>query len=156
MVEFDFKTISVVIAAVLTPSVLLVFKDIFEKPAEPADEIFKALADALPPGPNWLRGRRKKVFKSILFLPRILLSCFFFILTAVILVLVIVGPDRILSANQWGSLAEPLTSGEKLLYFVVLVPSVAVYIWKVSVPVWKGKWAIIRATVWLWKKKKKR
>jgi hypothetical protein len=154
MVEFDFKTISVFISAALTPSVLLVFKEIFEKPAVPADEIFKALADPRPAGPNWVRGRRTKVFKSILFPPRLLLSFFFFTLTAMILILVLVGPDRILSANQWGSLAEPLTTGEKLLYLVVLVPSVAVYIWKVSVPVWKGRWAIIRATVWLWKKKK--
>src|SRR5690242_20587956 len=113
MVEFDFKTISVVAAAVVAPSVLLVFKDIFEKPAEPAKEIFEALGKPLSIGPNWLRGRRKKVLKSIFSIPRLLLSFFFFAVIAAILALVIVGPDRILSANQWNSLAEPLTRGEK-------------------------------------------
>jgi hypothetical protein len=149
MPEFDFKTISVIISAVLGPGAILTFKEIFEKPAQPAARILKAFRAPVPPGRSWVENRRTEVIQSLRSIPRLLLSFFFFSVTMSIAVLVAIGPERILDPSRWGSLAEPLTRGEKVIYSLLLVPTVAVYIWKVSLPVWKGWKAVIAARRWL-------
>jgi hypothetical protein len=141
--EFDFKTLAV------GSSVLLAFKELFEGPARLADELREGLTSAASPGPAWVRTRRSKVVKSLLSIPRLAVSAFFFWVMMCSGVLIAMGPERLLRPDPWGTLAEPLTVGERFLYAVILFPTVALYIWRVCVPVWKGWRAVWRATFWL-------
>lgn len=152
MAEFDFKTVAVVIGAVLSPSVIFAFKELFEKPNEHATKVLNALRNPLPPGLVWMRNRRKDLLKSLLFVPRLALSFFFLSLTVGVGVLLVAGPETVLDPGRWGTLAEPLTSGERLLYWILLVPTIAAYIWKVCVPVYNGWNAVVRATCWIRKR----
>lgn len=154
MATFDFKDIGVVIGLLGGSAGVAVFKDLFASPRERAKELANALDSPLTIGKSWVSDQRKRIFKALCSPLRLFLSILYFLILVCFLILLLIGPQNVLASASWGSLAEPLTKGEFVLYAIMHIQLSAVYIWLVVLPAYRGWSVIIRATYWLWKNRR--
>jgi len=153
MADFDFKTIGVVLSFLVGDAGIATFKELFALPKERAMELAAALDSPLTTGVSWARSQRKEIICALLSPIRLFLSISYLLVLAGFAYLLLKGPQNVLDSASWGLLAEPLTSGEWVLYAVMLTQMAVVYAWLVALPAWRGWLIIPRATYWLWKRR---